>query len=610
MVGYTLDSRTREKYTRSEEERGKIEGRMTAAEGGRTVVVGLHIGGDAGEVLVWALSGTLVRPGDSILAVHVSRYGDGAAQLYRFLADFQDLARLLRVDLVGRVAKGSSIRKALAKEAKISAAAAVVVGVNAITSFGTVSVAKYLAKKLPQETSVVAVRNGKVFFERETPKQGVRPRPTEPSHGPTTALARSPAENSTPGWPLLGKASSMANCRSPREMTVVQWVMQLPDRSGSSPLSLRSELTSVLGKNSSSCRWFSDAELQTCTDHFSSENLIGRGGSGKVYRGCLPGGDRVAVKVPNSSAEAAAADLVAEVDIVTSLKHPNIVSMVGIGIKDDALVSVYKHFSRGSLEENLHGKKSEPLLTWERRFEIAVAVAGALHHLHNSSPRPVIHRDVKSSNILLSEDFHVELSDFGLALWAPTGSSQAVQNDVVGTFGYLAPEYFMYGRVSKKIDVYAFGVVLLELVTGRKPIGSDRGSLVIWASQVMQEGEPAALLDPALEGLYDEDQLQRVVSAAARCLRRSARLRPPMSEVLRLLKGEEGDVETWEGSAGEEAEEQDEEVYPPSSVASHLGLALLDVDDGESVGSAAASCFQASLEDYLKGRWSRSSSFD
>ncbi|CAA6655993.1 unnamed protein product [Spirodela intermedia] len=633
---------------------------MTAAEEGRTVLVGVQIDGNGREVLDWALS-RVAQAGDSVIAVHVSRDSSAAAAvpLDGFLAEYENFSKLKQVVLVGKVAKGSSIRKTLVKEARLCSAGAVVVGVNKGTPFGgTVSVAKYCAKKLPPATSLVAIRNGKVIFERETSKpiltslrsllrpsagadskaaavvpsgdgeaenpQQEQAAEDEAEPGSVTVLVRKLPER-TPGWPLLRKASSVTNSRlrgegDGRKMSVVQWVMQLPDRSGqpesppvgipSSPSSLaglRGELEAILEKNSSGCRWFTDAELQSCTDHFSSENLIGKGGAGRVYKGCLPGGERVAVKISNSSAEATR-DFVSEVDIVTSLRHHSVVSLVGIGVQDGALVSVYRHFSRGSLEENLHGKRCKPPLPWESRFNIALAIAGALHYLHSSSSRPVIHRDVKSSNILLSNDLQAQLSDFGLAMWAPTGSSYVSQGDV----------YFMYGKVSEKIDVYSFGVVLLELVTGRKPISDDhskgQGSLVMWATMMMERGgEVLSLLDPDLEGNYDEDQARRVVFAASLCLRRSARLRPPMGEVLRLLRAEEG-MEAWRAAAAvaeEGSEDQgDEEVYPPSSVASHLGLALLDVDDGASVSSADPSCYQVSLEEYLKGRWSRSSSFD
>uniref|UniRef100_A0A1D1XH75 Receptor-like cytosolic serine/threonine-protein kinase RBK2 n=1 Tax=Anthurium amnicola TaxID=1678845 RepID=A0A1D1XH75_9ARAE len=675
---------------------------MTAEEGGadggagegRTIMVGVQIDGNGRDLLDWAL-GRVARRGDRVVAVHVSRGSCGAASsplsliksLDDYLAEYDGVCNLKQVVLVGRVSRGNSIRKTLVKEAKLCSAMAVVVGVNKNNHFGgTISVARYCAKKLPPTTSLFAVHNGKVFLEREAsqPPPGREQKTTlgsmlhpnlrmgamavvpadkakpetavsrAPDGGPLeegqgrqevegdacewkpgaepgslTLLVRKLPETATPGWPLLRRLAAPNREDDARKMSVVQWVMSLPSRSSppeaapdgasspAAPVDLRAELEAVLEKNSCSCRWFGHTELDDYTDHFSSENLIGKGGSSRVYRGSLPNGERVAVKTTKLTA-AASRDFLSEVDIITSLQHKNVVPLLGIGVEDGSLVSVYRFFSKGSLEENLHGERAKRPMPWDSRFKVAIGIAEALHHLHTSSPRPIIHRDVKSSNILLSDDFEPQLTDFGLALWAPTTSSYATHSDVLGTFGYLAPEYFMYGKVSHKMDVYAFGVVLLELVTGRRTISDDyskegQGSLVMWATLVLERGEVTHLLDPNLDANYDEEQVHRVVFAASLCLRRSARLRPPMSEILKLLRGEE-DVETWMGShggcAGEGAEgQQDEEVYPPSSVASHIGLALLDVDDTASVSSVEQS-YQGSLEDYLKGRWSRSSSFD
>lgn len=281
---------------------------------------------------------------------------------------------------------------------------------------------------------------------------------------------------------------------------------------------------------------------------FDAENMIGKGGSNRVYKGLLPDGKAVAVKILTSSKEAWK-DFALEVDIMTTLGHKNITSLLGICVEDNHLITVYDYMPRGNLEENLHSKflvdsrafldqipqknctdnkncwskagdnKDQILLSWEMRFNVAVGIAEALNYLHNDCSQPVIHRDVKSSNILLSNEYqpqvchharvhhtyksqepniriinensgHVfslcQLSDFGLALWGPTTSSFLTHNDVLGTFGYLAPEYFMYGKVSEKMDVYSFGVVLLELLSGKKPIGfgtpKGQESLVMWVS--------------------------------------------------------------------------------------------------------------------------------
>ncbi|EOX97665.1 hypothetical protein QUC31_015577 [Theobroma cacao] len=449
-----------------------------------------------------------------------------------------------------------------------------------------------------------------------------------------------------PGWPLLLRASSATpQAKHARSMSVVKWVMNLPSRSPhhtprcstikENPLEIESGseieinrtnssmqcelqkcLEALLKTNSSACQWFSYKDLKASTAQFTSENLIGKGGSNRVYKGILPDGKAVAVKILKSSKEACK-DFANEIEIISSLNHKHIMPLIGVCIKDNDLVSVYDLSSKGSLEEILHGKNKEKhALSWEVRYNVAVGIAEGLNYLHNEHPRPVIHRDVKSSNILLSDGFEPKLSDFGLAIWGPTDSSFLTQADVVGTFGYLAPEYFMYGKLSDKIDVYAFGVVLLELLSGKRPIGFEtpRGqqSLVMWAKPIIENGDVKGILDPNLNGNINETQMKRMVLAATLCITRSARLRPKMSEILELLKGDEG-VEKWAETRHDNTESQDhndDEVYPNSSAELHLSLAMLDIDDDSTSFSSMEQSSNLSMEEYLKERWSRSSSFN
>ncbi|XP_022898770.1 probable receptor-like serine/threonine-protein kinase At5g57670 isoform X2 [Olea europaea var. sylvestris] len=309
-----------------------------------------------------------------------------------------------------------------------------------------------------------------------------------------------------PGWPLLQTSSSIIQpAPEARQMSVVQWVMSLPNRSlleasefksnlnetgdslgiengisevnsGDYKMSVRGEEANHLKlmpvTKSSGCKWFSHELLKMSTSQFSSENLIGKGGCNSVYKGLLPGGKQVAIKTLISSKEARK-NFTMEVDIMTTLKHKGITTLLGICVEDDNLISVYDFLPTGNLEENLQRNIKQNSMPWEVRFKIAVGIAEALKYLHDECPRPVIHRDIKSSNILLTDKLEPQLSDFGLAIWGPETESFLTVSDVVGTFGYLAPEYFMYGKVSDKIDVYAFGVVLLELLSGRKPVGFE-----------------------------------------------------------------------------------------------------------------------------------------
>ncbi|XP_054788458.1 protein kinase STUNTED-like [Prosopis cineraria] len=478
---------------------------------------------------------------------------------------------------------------------------------------------------------------------------------TEAASSTATTLSDRELPELKPGWPLLQRTvlsdRESHDISSMRQISVVQWAMQLPCRNlsydttdhdhkqtialdgrsgaivpvdvvirtdssspGRNSKSIPKELEDLHEKYSSMCRLFQYQELVRATSNFSPENLIGKGGSSQVYRGCLPDGKELAVKILKPSDDVLK-EFLLEIEIVTTLHHKNIISLLGFCFEDGNLLLVYDFLSRGSLEDNLYGNKKNPLVFgWTERYKVAVGVAEALDYLHNNGAQSVIHRDVKSSNVLLSEDFEPQLSDFGLAKWASTSSSHITCTVVAGTFGYLAPEYFMYGKVNAKIDVYAFGVVVLELLSGRKPIGGDypkgQESLVMWASPILNNGKVSQLLDPGLGDNYDNERIERMVLAAKLCIRRDPRARPPMSLISKLLQGH-ADVVKWarlEANALEKPGMLNDEACAPSNLQSHLNTALLDVDDDSiSMGSVEQN---VSLEDYLRGRWSRSSSFD
>ncbi|CAJ1974284.1 unnamed protein product [Sphenostylis stenocarpa] len=467
-----------------------------------------------------------------------------------------------------------------------------------------------------------------------------------------------------PGWPLLQRGILSETQSADRslmhpQISVVQWAMRLPcrnisnaadrdekseicDQGPNQPAALDREsgalvpVDSEIGiasspegnsrnipkqlqglheKYSSTCRLFEYQELVSATSNFLAENFIGKGGSSQVYRGCLPDGKELAVKILKPS-EDVLKEFILEIEIITTLHHKNIISLLGFCFENGKFLLVYDLLSRGSLEENLHGnKKNSHEFGWSERYKVAVGVAEALDYLHSKDDQPVIHRDVKSSNVLLSEDFEPQLSDFGLAKWASTSSSHITCTDVSGTFGYLAPEYFMYGKVNDKIDVYAFGVVLLELLSGRKPINRDypkgQESLVMWACPILNSGKVLQLLDPGLGDNYDHEEMEKMVLAATLCIKRAPRARPQMNIISKLLQG---DIETikWArlevNNTLDAAETLDDEACPPSNLQSHINLALQDVvDDTHSMCSVEQGL---TLEDYLRGRCSRASSFD
>ncbi|XP_068656374.1 receptor-like cytosolic serine/threonine-protein kinase RBK1 isoform X2 [Aristolochia californica] len=225
-------------------------------------------------------------------------------------------------------------------------------------------------------------------------------------------------------------------------------------------------------------RCFDYEELAAATGNFSPEKLIGKGGHAEVYKGCLPDGEVVAVKrlIKKESEEERVGDFLSELGIIAHINHPNAARLLGFGV-DRGLHLVLQFSPHGSLASLLHGSKES--LQWGIRLKVALGVAEGLSYLHQGCHRRIIHRDIKASNILLTQDYEPQISDFGLAKWLPQHWTHHIVFPIEGTFGYLAPEYFMHGIVDEKTDVFAYGVLLLELITGRRAVDSCRQSLVM-----------------------------------------------------------------------------------------------------------------------------------
>ncbi|KAF8042583.1 hypothetical protein BT93_A1042 [Corymbia citriodora subsp. variegata] len=302
---------------------------------------------------------------------------------------------------------------------------------------------------------------------------------------------------------------------------------------------------------------FSFEEIFQATQGFSSENLVGKGGYAEVYRGMLEDGEEIAVKRLNrgSSEERKVKEFLTEIGTIGHVCHPNVLSLLGCCI-DNGLYLIFQFSSRGSVASLLHDENL-PTIEWKTRYKIALGTAKGLHYLHKDCQRRIIHRDIKSSNILLTADFEPLISDFGLAKWLPTQWSHHSIAPIEGTFGHLAPEYFMHGIVDEKTDVFAFGVFLLELISGRKPVYGSHQSLHSWAKPILNQGEIEKLVDPRLGGAYDVSQMKRLAFAASLCIRSSSMWRPTMNEVLEVMVEEKLDEERW-NMPKEEEEDQEE----------------------------------------------------
>uniref|UniRef100_A0A0E0M3U5 non-specific serine/threonine protein kinase n=1 Tax=Oryza punctata TaxID=4537 RepID=A0A0E0M3U5_ORYPU len=298
-------------------------------------------------------------------------------------------------------------------------------------------------------------------------------------------------------------------------------------------------------------RDFDYDELQAATNGFSRVQKLGEGGFGSVYKGFVrssdgKGGDRlaVAVKCLNQRGLQGHKQWLAEVQFLGVLEHPNLVKLLGYcavdGERGPQRLLVYEYMPNKSLEDHLF-VRAYPPLSWNRRLQIILGAAEGLAYLHEGLEVPVIYRDFKASNILLDKDFRAKLSDFGLAREGPTGANTHVSTAVVGTHGYAAPDYIETGHLTVKSDVWSFGVVLYEILTGRRTLDRHRPQgeqkLLEWVSQFAPDSRNfRMIMDPRLRGEYSVKAAREIAKLAESCLLKNAKERPTMSEVVDVLR--------------------------------------------------------------------------
>ncbi|XP_058738378.1 receptor-like cytoplasmic kinase 185 isoform X2 [Vicia villosa] len=293
-----------------------------------------------------------------------------------------------------------------------------------------------------------------------------------------------------------------------------------------------------------STRFIAFEELKEATNNFEPASVLGEGGFGKVFKGTLSDGTSVAIKRLTNGGQQGDKEFLAEVEMLSRLHHRNLVKLVGYYSNRESSQNLlcYELVPNGSLEAWLHGPMGINCpLDWDTRMKIALDAARGLSYLHEDSQPCVIHRDFKASNILLENNFHAKVADFGLAKQAPEGGANYLSTRVMGTFGYVAPEYAMTGHLLVKSDVYSYGVVLLELLTGRKPVDmsqpSGQENLVTWARPILRDKDRLdEIADPKLGGKYPNEDFVRVCTIAAACVAPEANQRPTMGEVVQSLK--------------------------------------------------------------------------
>ncbi|PKA48852.1 Proline-rich receptor-like protein kinase PERK4 [Apostasia shenzhenica] len=287
---------------------------------------------------------------------------------------------------------------------------------------------------------------------------------------------------------------------------------------------------------------FTYEELAAATNGFSHENLLGQGGFGCVYKGVLPNGKEVAVKQLKTGSGQGEREFQAEVEIISRVHHRHLVSLVGYCIAGAQRLLIYEFVPNKTLEFHLHGKNNSAM-DWPTRMKITIGSAKGLAYLHEDCHPRIIHRDIKAANILLDDRFEAMVADFGLAKLSSDNYTH-ISTRVMGTFGYLAPEYASSGKLTEKSDVFSFGVMLLELITGRRPVDNNsiEDSLVDWArpllTQALNDENYDELVDPRLEGNFSKMEMARMVACAAASVRHSAKRRPKMSQIVRALEGD------------------------------------------------------------------------
>ncbi|KAL0301396.1 UNVERIFIED_CONTAM: putative LRR receptor-like serine/threonine-protein kinase [Sesamum radiatum] len=287
---------------------------------------------------------------------------------------------------------------------------------------------------------------------------------------------------------------------------------------------------------------FTLRQIKAATKNFDPENKIGEGGFGSVYKGLLSDGTIIAVKQLSSKSKQGTREFVNEIGMISALQHPNLVKLYGCCVEGNHLMLIYEYMENNCLSRVLFGKDATQKLKldWPTRRKISLGIARGLAYLHEDSRVKIVHRDIKTSNVLLDKDLNAKISDFGLAKLNEDDKTH-ISTRIAGTIGYMAPEYAMRGYLTNKADVYSFGVVALEIVSGKSNTNyrpkEDFVYLLDWAYVLQERGSLLELVDPDLGSAYSSEEAMVLLNVALLCTNAAPTLRPTMSQVVSMLEG-------------------------------------------------------------------------
>ncbi|KAF6149061.1 hypothetical protein GIB67_018639 [Kingdonia uniflora] len=565
------------------------------------ILVGLSLDAEASnELLSWAIR-IAARPNDTVVALHVlvqkelskkrgstncdnNKFRQAKAFVISALGEFAEICQSKEVNLEAKVGTSVSIQRGLTEEAAAIEATFLIVGSSSNRNLplrSSPEITKFCFEYAPQSCSVVSIAvsgqphknmesevsssDGSCQSSLELSNKDIHIGKIISSYSQSESFCEKVSPRAVLGGFEGGSDGTEEDCFSLENSSMTESPPQTLKRRSRSKLwrnlsmvNFRfpffsssfdgrekeiSDLSADEETTKPSWRCFSYSEISIATNNFHPDNIVGRGGYAEVYRGELNDGQTIAVKrlAKDNIDENKQKEFLVELGILGHVCHSNTAFLVGF-CTENGLHLIFKFSPNGNLSSALH-EETGNLLEWSVRYRIVIGVARGLHYLHKCCKRRIIHRDIKASNVLLGPEFEPQISDFGLAKWLPKQWTHHTLIPIEGTFGYLAPEYFMHGIVDEKTDVFALGVLILEIITGRRPVDSSKQNILLWAKPLMECGDISELADPKMGGKYDVDEMRRLVLTVSYCVRQSSLWRPTMTEVLQLLTdGHESEI--------------------------------------------------------------------